>query len=248
MYEIKSFFGGVGVIGLNNSNTVVYSVSGQKELIEVIISFFLKYPLLTQKGADFLLFKSVVELIIKKQHLTIEGLHKILSIRASINRGLTKELIESFPNVIPIYRSIINPTGIPDPNWIAGFSSGESCFDIKIVNNIKYKTGSQVQTRFRISQHLRDNALLEFMIEYLKCGRLQPSRNTVELTVSKYGDIINVIIPFFEEYPILGVKQLDYNDFKTVVYLLKEKAHLTTEGLEKIYEIKAGMNTARVYS
>ncbi len=226
---------------------IVYSVSGQKELIETIIPFFLKYPLLTQKGADFLLFKSVVELIVKKQHLTIEGLHKLISIRASINRGLKDELIKFFPNVIPICRSIINSTEIPDPNWIAGFSSGESCFDIKIVKNIKYRAGSQVQTRFRISQHVRDNVLLGFIVEYLKCGRLQPSRNTVELTVSKYDDIINIIIPFFEEYSILGVKQLDYNDFKTVVYLLKEKAHLTAEGLKKIYKIKAGMNTARVH-
>jgi len=39
---------------------VHYTVAAQKELIEVIIPHFLKYPLLTEKQADFLLFKSIV--------------------------------------------------------------------------------------------------------------------------------------------------------------------------------------------
>jgi len=79
---------------------------------------------------------------------------------------------------------------------------------------------------------------------YLKCGTLQISRNTVELTVVKYDDILNIIIPFFDKYPIFGEKQLDFKDFKSVVYLLKEK-NLTDENLEKILEIKVGMNTGR---
>lgn len=39
----------------------------------------MKYPLLTQKGADFQLFQLAIELMNKKEHLTIEGLDKILS-------------------------------------------------------------------------------------------------------------------------------------------------------------------------
>ena len=41
-------------------------------------------PLITQKRADFLLFKLVVELMNKSEHLTPEGLRKIL-IRLRIN-------------------------------------------------------------------------------------------------------------------------------------------------------------------
>jgi hypothetical protein len=77
---------GVGQIRIRKSNkSVTYSVSSIKDLINVIIPFFDKYPLITQKKADFELFKQVLDLVNKKQHLTMEGLHKILSIRASIN-------------------------------------------------------------------------------------------------------------------------------------------------------------------
>jgi hypothetical protein len=38
-----------------------------------IIDFFDKYPLITQKLADYLLFKQVFEMIKNKEHLTIKG-------------------------------------------------------------------------------------------------------------------------------------------------------------------------------
>lgn len=75
-----------------------------------------KYPLITQKRADFELFKMVIELMNKKQHLTPEGLHKILSLKASINIGLTTELKTAFPNIIPAERPIVEATEISDPN------------------------------------------------------------------------------------------------------------------------------------
>jgi hypothetical protein len=53
--------------------------------IAVIVEHFDKYPLITQKQGDYLLFKMAVNLILNKEHLTIEGLRKIVAIRASMN-------------------------------------------------------------------------------------------------------------------------------------------------------------------
>ena len=55
--------------------------------IHIIIEHFDKYPLITQKQADFKLFKSVVNLINKGEHLTTEGSYKIISIKAGMNTG-----------------------------------------------------------------------------------------------------------------------------------------------------------------
>jgi len=114
------------------------------------------------------------------------------------------------------------------------------------LQNIKYKLGFQVQIRFRISQHERDRALLALISKYLKCGTLQTSRHTVELTIVSLEDIINIIIPFFTKYPLQGAKRLDFADFCKVAELMKNKAHLTPEGLDQIREIKSGMNSGRV--
>jgi LAGLIDADG endonuclease len=162
-----------------------------------------------------------------------------------MNKGLTKALTDAFPNIIPENRPKIEITEIKDPYWIAGFSCGESCFDVQDIKNIKYKLGYQVKIRFKISQHERDRLLWGLISKYLKCGTLQISRHTVVLTIVNLEDIINIIIPFFDKYHLKGIKQLDYACFRQVAFLMEKKAHLTAEGLEQIREIKAEMNQGR---
>jgi len=71
------------------------------------------------------------------------------------------------------------------------------------------------------------------------------SKNTSLLQIKNNSDIENKIIPFFNEYPILGVKSLDYEDFKKVAELVQNKEHLKAEGLKRIREIAEGMNLSR---
>jgi hypothetical protein len=75
--QVQTFFGGIGSIHIIKSlNKVNYSVDSIKDLIK-LIAHFEKYTLLTQKAADFTLFKEVITLMMNKSHLTIEGLNKI---------------------------------------------------------------------------------------------------------------------------------------------------------------------------
>lgn len=66
-----------------------------------------------------------------------------------------------------------------------------------------------------------------------------------DFMVTKLSDITEKIIPFFEKYPLQGLKKLDYLDFKRVAELMQTKSHLTKEGSEQIREIKSGMNRGR---
>ena len=63
--------------------------------------------------------------------------------------------------------------------------------------------------------------------------------------VSKFRDLSEKIIPFFEEHPIVGIKSKDFKDFCTVVDMMKEKKHLSFEAIEQIRIIKSGTNTGR---
>lgn len=56
------------------------------------------------------------------------------------------------------------------------------------------------------------------------------------------------IIPFFKEYPIRGAKFQDFQDWCQIVELVKSKAHLNSEGYEKIKQIKSRMNRERLSS
>lgn len=102
--QIHSFFG-VGAISLDNKrNAVAFRVGSTSDFNNVIIPHFDKYPLLTQKHADFILFKSALELMSKKEHLTGDGLQKIVAIKASMNKGLSDELKLAFPGITPVER------------------------------------------------------------------------------------------------------------------------------------------------
>ena len=95
---------------------------------------------------------------------------------------------------------------------------------------------------------MRDERLMTSLIELLQCGKIYKYRNAFDFRVSKFADITGggeKIIPFFIKYPILGVKALDFADWCKVAELMKEKKHLTAEGLEEIKQIKAGINTDR---
>lgn len=66
-----------------------------------------KYKLITQKYADYELFKKAHILLKNKEHLTEEGILKFVAIKASINLGLSPELKSAFPNVIPLARPVV---------------------------------------------------------------------------------------------------------------------------------------------
>ena len=71
------------------------------------------------------------------------------------------------------------------------------------------------------------------------------TRNTSLLQIKNNSDINNKIIPFFNKYPILGIKSLDFADFKKVAEIMYNKEHLTESGFNDILKIVKQMNLNR---
>jgi len=81
----------------------------------LIIPHFDKYPLITKKQADYLLFREVVMMMSRKEHLTNIGIQTIINIRATINRGLSVALTEAFPETVAVKRPLIPNSAISHP-------------------------------------------------------------------------------------------------------------------------------------
>ena len=165
-----------------------------------------------------------------------------------MNLGLSDIIKANFNNLTPVKRPIIlTPSNNNiDPNWIAGFTTGEENF-LVVIGNSKTKIGHWVGLRFTITQHEREKILLEFLMKYLKSGKLskRTSGPVYDLRINKFSDIQDIIIPFFEKHPIQGIKHLDYLDFCKIAELINNKKHLTNEGLDEIRKIKSRTNTNR---
>lgn len=242
---VKSYFG-VGNIQSQINNLNVYRITSFKDLA-VIISHFNEYPLITKKRADYELFQLAFNMINRKEHLTTKGFMKILSLKTALNNGLPSQLGTAFPNVTPYLRPEVSTHPIKDPHWVAGFTEGDGCFNVSARKSNSTKSGIQVILRYKVTQHVRDSVLIHNFTEFFGCGNhtVRSNNTACDFVVSKFSDICQIIIPFFDKYPLLGVKAKNFADFKKVAEIVKIKGHLTDSGLEEILKIKAGMNNGR---
>nr|YP_009574379.1 hypothetical protein [Arthrobotrys musiformis]QBM31497.1 hypothetical protein [Arthrobotrys musiformis]QBM31647.1 hypothetical protein [Arthrobotrys musiformis] len=186
------------------------------------------------------------DLIKNKEHLTIEGLKKLIAIKASLNLGLSEELKKAFPTIVTVLRPVVVNQTIPDPQWVAGFTSGEGCFFINIFNS-KTKIGFGTKLSFQITQHSRDEQLMKSLIVYFGCGSYTKRKEGLagDFRVTKFEDIFIKIIPFFQRHQLIGEKIQDFQDWCKCADLIKAKRHLTEEGLEETRKLKARMNKGR---
>ncbi len=133
---------GIGKIYALRKDYSHYFISGLSDL-KVLIDHLECHPLITQKFGDYVIFKQVYNLVLNNEHLTIEGLHKIIALKASFNLGLSEKLKLAFPDVIPVVRPLVPAPLIKDAGWLAGFVSGEGCFMIMVRKADRYALDSR---------------------------------------------------------------------------------------------------------
>ncbi len=160
-----------------------------------------------------------------------------MNIRVSLNLGLSEILKFSFPATIPVPRPQLKLPEKLDPEWIAGFTSGDGCFFVNVVKG-RNKSGIGVRLGFQITQHIRDKELLKSFIFYFKPPLKQGSgiytgprnKNYGHFVCTKFEDNYNKILPFFSQYLIRGTKYMDFLDWVKVAEVMQQKKHLTEEG------------------
>lgn len=229
--QLQKFFSGVRKIGKNGKDTLSLDIRSIEELYTAVLPLFDSYSLITQKKVDFELFKRVIGKIKNKEHLTDVGIQEIVNIKASMNRGLSDELKEAFPNTknfqlssLVTHNFIRNSAGcqssysltlseVPSPFWVSGFTSGEGSFRITL-NTYSSSLGKLANLNFSISQYTKDESLMRSLVSYFGCGRYTARSNKPlgEYECTKLSDINEKIIPFFIKHPIVGIKSLDFTD------------------------------------
>lgn len=126
--------------------------------------------------------------------------------------------------------------------WICGFTDGEGCFHIGISAHPSSSTGYQVLLEFVITQHKRDEQLLYRIKERFGVGVVRNARarncDIKCYRVRGHANLRDIIIPFFEQNPLLTQKKFDFAKFRRVVILMERKEHLTEEGLKEIRRIR----------
>lgn len=249
LYKIQSFFKVGNVYIRKDKKLAVYRVTKRADLINVIIPFFHKYPLLTAKYKDYIIWADVVKFMENGLHKTNNGFEFILSHYACINRGATaKKVLASFPNIVPTGKNIEQslPTKL-NPYWVSGFVAGDGGFHVHIRNDIRYKMEFKVDYSFSITQHNKDLKLMNLFIEFFNCGSVvdRVAEDRCDYIVQDKNSMLTKIIPHFTEYELQNIKQLDFLEFKEIMLLVNSADHLTEKGLNKIKELISNIKIRR---
>ena len=136
------------------------------------------------------------------------------------------------------------------PDYLVGLTDGEGCFYVNLrPPHVPKSQQSPVEHHFYIKlrgDHLR---LLQKVKRSFGCGavyrQLEKRKNHSEcyrFEINSQKDIQETLIPFFDKHPLQGPKQREYKIFRQIAVMIKEKQHLSREGLMKIRKLKSKMN------
>ncbi len=134
-----------------------------------------------------------------------------------------------------------------EPWFVTGLAEGEGCFCVSLAVRAKLKTGLEVRPSFSLSLNEKDRSLLEVLQTFFGCGWIRESKGdrTFKYEARSLADLMERIVPHFEEFPLRGSKATSFDGFSRVCRMIGQGDHLSTGGLRIIIGIAYEMNLGR---
>ena len=130
------------------------------------------------------------------------------------------------------------------PWYLTGFVDGEGSFCISIKKHPTAKFGWQIDPSFYLYQHEKNKWILELAAKHFGRGGIHRKSSPYSVfTYAVHGirNMREVIIPFFQKYPLL-VKHETFTLFTSAVELMHAKAHHDWKGFQRIVDIAFALN------
>ena len=129
-----------------------------------------------------------------------------------------------------------------NPWFITGFTDAEGCFSFAIKPDAKSKLKWRTSPLFVIKLHVKDVAILELIKNILMVGKIRRNGiNSVQYVVESIQEL-QVIINHFDKYPLVTEKASDFLIFKQCFKIIKQREHLTENGLLKLIGLKSSLS------
>ncbi len=219
-----------------------------KKLLDIIGSGFIRYK--PKDNACVLVVSPVV------------GLKKIVNL---INGELRTPKIHQLYNLIDwlnknhsthIKKLPLNKDNLENSSWLSGFVDADGSFSVQYTKTEEGAKKRKISCRLRIEQRILDPItndsyfdILNQICLFLNCKlltRTQKSTNNTYYTLTASSKVsLDIIINYFNKYPLFSSKYLDYKDWEKVAYLIINNQHLTEEGINTVELVRSRMNTKR---
>ena len=130
-------------------------------------------------------------------------------------------------------------------HYLAGFVDGEGSFVVSLRKRSDHTMKWQVILSFSVAQ--KDRTVLSLLKKHLGCGKLNQRRDGIWIYNVMNPLAINTrIIPFFKKFNFLSSKtKRNFSIFTQVAKLVGAHYNLTSEGLEKIIQLREKLNEGK---
>lgn len=169
-------------------------------------------------------------------------------------------LIKYYNNKLNLNISLspLDNSPFEDNAWFAGMIEADGHFGVKVTDfkpktdKTKRSRSASVTLRFVLQQRAFDQPtqtdfypIMTDLSKFLNCN-LNPIKNSnmLSLEVSAINKLTK-IVNYFNNYPLIGIKYLDFKDWETIYYLIIVNKHTDKNTREYIKELKSNMNNSR---
>ena len=135
--------------------------------------------------------------------------------------------------------------------YVAGFVDGEGSFHVAVQRSRFTRVGLQVIPEFHVSQNPERAEVLQLIQRVLGCGYIKANHpgslrdHSVVLVVRNRRNLVERVVPFFEQFPLRSSKQLEFQTFAVIVRSMERGEHLTKAGMTQILRQAFAMNSGR---
>ena len=128
--------------------------------------------------------------------------------------------------------------------YITGFIDGEGTFSVSFNYRAKLNTKIEVRPSFSVSQHKRSLEVLEGIYDFFKVGSIRFSKKdqNYKYETRSIKDIVKVVIPHFNKYPLHTSKAKDFAIFAKICSLVYANQHRNLATLQEIIDLAYQMN------
>ena len=146
------------------------------------------------------------------------------------------------PESLPIHE-----VSVAIGSYLTGYADGEGCFSISFSKSCRHKFGWEIRPSFSISQNGDRAEVLQIFLQRFKCGAIRPDRSdkTLKYETRCINDLVERVIPHFEQYPLLSSKRGDFERFAQICRMMHVDQHLTRDGFQKIVELASRVNAGK---
>ncbi|KFH98272.1 LAGLIDADG endonuclease (mitochondrion) [Podila verticillata NRRL 6337] len=209
-----------GTISESRTNGMRYfTVSKISDINNIIIPHFQSYLLRGTKLLDFEDWVLAANIIITKSHLTEEGIEKLQLLFDGMNRKRNK-----LENFLPDHCNKNSSLFIPiNGNYISGFIAGDGSINIHPFS-LTFDSLKFCSIFLSITQHKNNLFLMNEIKDFFNVNnklKIQ-SNNSVQLLIENKEFFRSTLIPFFNKYPLHGIKLINLNKIIKILELINK--------------------------